>query len=106
MLYYAIIIITLFSILKVLGACLMCWLYIKNRCISTLWLAVGLVALVLVDVLTLNFPTEIYVIKFGMTVRTFAADVQLALYLVHYLSFVLAGVTMLRTENSGHTVPK
>jgi len=78
----------------------MCWLYFRSRSRVSLWLAIAMIAAVLVDAVGMFFATEVYVVELDRAAKTYAYDVQRTLYVLHYLFLVLAGVSLLRSHKA------
>ena len=85
-------------IVKVTGAGVICWLYIRQRTAATLWLALAMIAVVLADIVGMFFASEIHVIETGISAKTLAYDIQRGLYFIHYTLLLLAGLSMLKSN--------
>ena len=93
-----------YPVLKLLGFGVAGWLYIKNRKLPFFWLMISMASVVLVDIVGLFFPIEIYIVALDRTAKTLAYDAQRGLYVLHYLFLLLAGISFLRSGKTPEVV--
>lgn len=73
-------------------------IFSKNKCLVSLIFSISMLSALAPDFIGFFFATDVYVVEFDLSAKTFAYDLQRYSYIIHYVLILAGSVALLRAS--------